>query len=99
MSYTYPFKDVDEQTKYAVWSRGKEIIENGNRLDKDVWRSDMCGHTMKYSEHGNTNSDYGWEIDHIRPTAKDGSDDITNLQPLYWENNRAKGDTYPWDCT
>ena len=50
---------------------------------------------MKYSEHGNTNSNNGWEIDHIKPSAKSGSDDLDNLQALQWENNHRKGDEYP----
>jgi hypothetical protein len=32
--------------------------------------------------------------------AARGTDDLSNLQPLQWENNRGKGDTWPqqWVC-
>ncbi|HIP78015.1 MAG TPA: HNH endonuclease, partial [Kiloniellaceae bacterium] len=53
---------------------------------------------MRYADHGDHQSKFGWEIDHIRPVSKGGSDRLDNLQPLYWENNRRKGDTYPWYC-
>jgi len=97
MSYDYPFRDADEQLKLAVWEKGKEIVEKtGKQWDADIWRWDKYGKVMKYSEHGNTNTENGWEIDHIEPLSKGGVDIIDNLQPLQWENNRKKGDDYPW---
>ena len=75
----------------AVWNKG--IIIPGK--DPNFWRKDPCGATMFKSDHGNTNSKTGWEIDHIYPVARGGNDDLINLQPLQWENNRSKGDQYP----
>jgi len=95
MAYTYPFSKVDEKTKLAVWNKGRKIP---NKVDPKIWRWDICGFIMKYSAHGDTKVKFGWEIDHIKPTEKGGSNSLSNLQPLYWRNNRTKGDTYPWDC-
>ena len=79
----------------AVWMKGKPIYG----YDPNEWRHDMCGQVMKFSDYGNTSSQHGWEVDHIRPVAKGGSDDLSTLQPLQWEDNRRKGDTYPWRCS
>lgn len=92
MSYKYPFLDVDEELKYAVWNKGFPI----DGIDPAYWRKDICGNTMKFNEHGNPDSCFGWEIDHIIPRSQGGSDDLSNLQPLYWINNREKCEEYPW---
>ncbi|MBN8665627.1 MAG: HNH endonuclease [Chitinophagales bacterium] len=83
-----------EQEKRAVWQKGS-VIEG---YDSSLWRRDICGHAMKYTEHGNRDSDYGWEIDHIKAVANGGDDNISNLQPLYWGNNSSKGDKLNWRC-
>jgi len=98
MAYTYPFKTTDEGTKKAVWGKGRPINKKGTQYDPNVWRRDICGRAMKYSDHGDTSSEYGWEIDHIKPRTSGGETTLDNLQPLYWENNRRKGDIYPWSC-
>lgn len=75
-----------------VWKKG--VIDP--MLDSKLWRRDVRGDLMYGPSYGDVNSPYGWEIDHIVPVSKNGSDLLSNLQPLQWENNRRKGDTLPW---
>lgn len=93
MAYAYPFKSTDERTKLAVWAKGKLVPDQGSsHYNPKEWRYDNFGSPMKYSQHGNTSSVHGWEIDHIKPVSKGGTDNLSNLQPLQWGNNRKKGD-------
>lgn len=87
----YQYGNVSELLKYIVWQKGR-VIPNE---DPNEYLQDACGKTIKYSEYG-MDTFYGWEIDHIIPVALGGSEHIGNLQPLYWRNNRQKGDIYPW---
>ena len=79
----------------VVWSKAQEIFGT----NKDIFRKDMCGAWILKTEYGKT-TEYGWEIDHIKPVLKGGGDELSNLQPLQWENNRAKGDDTigQWKC-
>jgi hypothetical protein len=87
-------RSFSEATVNAVWNKGQIV----SGYDPNVWRKDACGVWIKRSEYGQI-TQYGWEIDHIRPVALGGGDEPINLQPLQWENNRHKGDNWPqWSC-
>ncbi len=77
-----------------VWQKGRVIPD----FNPDVWRWDICGKVMKFSDHGNRNSEHGWEIDHINPVSNGGLDYLSNLQPLNWKNNAEKSDKLNWVC-
>ena len=81
-------------TVEAVWQKGAPIPNYDARL----WRRDVCGAVMRRDQHGNTSSQHGWEVDHMLPVARGGRDELSNLQPLQWENNRHKGDHTSWTC-
>ncbi|MBI3502912.1 MAG: HNH endonuclease, partial [Bacteroidetes bacterium] len=84
-----------EETKKAVWNKGR-IYDDSHSAD--TFRRDKCGKGIYWSDYGNRNDSWGWEIDHINPVANGGGDELSNLQPLQWENNANKSDKLNWTC-
>lgn len=81
-----------EQIIQRVWEKARKV----DGYNASTIRKDSCGAWIIRTDYGNTNSIYGWEIDHIYPVEKGGDDNIDNLRALQWENNRSKGDDYPF---
>jgi hypothetical protein len=82
----------DEATIEAVWGKATSIP------GYTTIKKDSCGAMIQRDKHGKTGT-YGWEIDHDKPLSKGGTDDLSNLKPLQWENNRHKADNWPnWEC-
>jgi len=73
-----------------VWTKAKTITNN----DPNIWRKDYAGAWIRRDHYGKE-SKYGWEIDHLKPISKAGTDDLDNLYPLHWQNNRKKANSYP----
>lgn len=79
------FKELKEK----VWAKSTYVDKESNDAG---FRKDDCGAWIKWSDYGQ-DGEFGWEIDHINPASKNGSDDIENLRPLHHSNNESKGDS------
>ena len=86
-------KTFDDATVEAVWKKGTP------EPSFPSFRKDRCGASMQRNKYGET-VQWGWEIDHIVPESKGGTNSLSNLRPLHWENNRAKSDSLDgrWTC-
>ena len=78
-------KPFDGATIEAVWSKATPSQEH------PPLRVDALGALIWREGYGNTNSKFGWEIGYRLPPDKGGGDQLENLEPLQWENNRHNG--------
>ncbi len=86
-------KAFDKITVAQVWLKARPVPGQ----DPRYIRADVRGAWIAFAEFGRR-SPLGWEIDHVRPVAKGGGDELLNLQGLHWANNRSKADDWPlWD--
>ncbi len=75
-------------TKDKVWSLASKVPNK----DPNLYRKDPYGNEMYKHSHGKA-TNMGWDIDHIKPQSRGGSDSIGNLQCLNASINRSKGNT------
>ncbi|OAV73986.1 HNH endonuclease [Bacteroidales bacterium Barb7] len=81
--------DFSKEKLDKVWEKGSTV----RGKNPDLYRKDPFGNTMYKPSYGKETS-MGWEVDHIKPQAKGGTDHLNNLQPMNPEANRKKGDKY-----
>ena len=55
---------------FEVWRKATEITD----VDSAIFRQDYAGAWIRYADYGNRNSQYGWEIDHLKPLSQGGED-------------------------
>jgi len=76
---------MSQNTIDKVWRKAATI----RGRNPETWRKDSEGNVIRYGSYG-TKGEYGWEIDHKNPRSNGGTDNIRNLQPLQWQENRTK---------
>lgn len=79
--------DAKELEKLTVWNKGRRI----DGFSAETWRWDDFGHVIRFADYGDRSSNYGWEIDHITPTALGGLDIHANKRPLHCARNASLG--------
>jgi hypothetical protein len=77
-----------EEKIWQIWDKAYQITIS----DAPMWRKDECGAWIRRIDYENPGSQYGWVADYITPESEGGSDDISNLRPLQWENILRKKD-------
>lgn len=88
-----------EEQIQDVWNRASTV----EGYDKNRFRKDACGAWIIREKYGDTDSMYGWVIDHVVPQSilvekgfpKEMIDNPQNLRALQHENNASKNDDYP----
>ena len=82
-----------------VWDRAIKV----DGYDSTRCRKDACGAWIIRDKYGDSDSIYGWQIDHIVPRSlleangfsDEEIDNQLNLRALQHDNNASKSDDYP----
>ena len=73
-----------------VWEKAQQV----DNINPNYLRKDIAGAWIGREAY-NTETPYGWRIDHIEPIEMGGKDELDNLQPLHWQNDESKSYDYP----
>jgi len=80
---------TDDKIK-TVWQNAKTV----DNFDPNKFRQDVCGAWMAWDNYAKETA-IGWEVDHVLPVSKGGTDHTDNLRAMHWQNNRSKADDFP----
>lgn len=56
-----------------VWEKASSVAG----YDPDIWRKDFAGAWIRKDSYG-LHTKYGWEVDHLQPLSKGGTNDLGN---------------------
>lgn len=82
--------NISIYTLLHIWDKARSVPG----YDPNIWRKDFAGAWIRKDSYG-LHSQYGWEIDYLKPLSRGGTSDKTNLIALHWRNNNTKGTDYP----
>ena len=74
--------NYSQEIVQKVWEKAKVARAH----DPFLLRKDLLGAWILRNQFQNRESEYGWEIDWIKPLEEGGKMEISNLRPLQWEN-------------
>lgn len=73
-----------------VWEKARSV----SGKNPNLYRRDSQGNVIYKSAYGK-NSRMGWQVDHVWPKSKGGSDARRNLQALQTRANKRKSNNTP----
>lgn len=79
--------DPNYSEKRQAWNAA--LIIPG--YDSNVWRQDVFGSAIRWDDHGDRNSKFGWEIDHVPANALATPGTRQTVRALHWRNNASLG--------
>ena len=74
-----------EDLKRAAWARTNPV---NNQPYGWEFRKDCLGNLIRYSDFGNRQSPFGWELE--QPGLRAGSPAPENVQALHWKANTGR---------
>lgn len=74
-----------------IWQKASVV----QGIDSNLYRKDSAGAWIYRYAYEDMDSIFGWVIDHIFPKALGGDDNLINLRPMNWVNERSKMNDYP----
>ena len=76
--------EINKDTAMKLWDE---------KFGKETEACDYTGREILKAAYGQEGSQYGWNIDHIKPKSRGGTDRIDNLQIVHISTNKEKADS------